>query len=180
MINVQTPAYLYAIKLTLATPTNLINTSATDEDDFSPPDSPQPKPLPTPNTTTFGLIAIRPLLECVDFPIYTANGEEIVHIELVKSNIYFTPNQLKLVKSFHKFIFSNVLRMEGRGAAASPFLSNPASSSTNTSKSNISNTGCLICVLTNDTNLDVDWDMMKSVEGSTDRSFMRPPVHAKR
>lgn len=65
--------------------------------------------------------------------------------------------------------------MEGRGAAASPFLS----SSNGKPQMGLSNTGCLICSLTPDSS-DFDWDLMKSVDGCTDRAFLRPPPYVKR
>lgn len=159
LVSTQKPTYVYAIKLQLTTPLNISSLPPTN----SPPN------------VIFGLIGSRPLLETVDFPIYTQNGEEIVQIELIKSNLYLSPKQLKLIKTFHRFIFSNVLRMEGRGAAASPFLSDFGI----TTKSQPNQTGCLICILQS-ANYDFDWKLMESIEGCTDKSFMRIPVHAKR
>lgn len=188
VITTQTPVYVYALEFRLVTPLSQNGLKPASSTGLSATNSTQPPsafpPQATTTTTTFGLIASRPLLETVDFPIYTPNGEEIVHIELIKANVYLTPNQLRLIKTFHKFVFSNVLRMEGRGAAATAFLS--GASNSNKAQSAPSN-GCLICVLLQASNIEssqsnqieIDWDMMKSVDGCTDKSFMRPPSHAR-
>ena len=115
LVSPQHPSYVYIIKSTLNVP--LIN--ATNDETQSKSVDEDSK------THFFGLITSKPLLEIVDFPIFTPSGEETISFELVKSALYLTPNQFKLIKSFHKFLFSNVLRMDsGRGAMASPYLSN--------------------------------------------------------
>jgi dsRNA-specific ribonuclease len=156
-ITTQTQSYLYIIKLELTTSLN----KDENEENFKK------------DKRNFGFLASKLMLEVVDFPIFTQNGEETVQISLIKSGIFLTPNQLKLIKSFHRFIFSNVLRMDGRGAAASPSLLNVKINNQQNDAA-----GCFICIL-NEMN-EFDWDLMKQVEGCTDRTFMRIPNYVRR
>ena len=106
-ITYQNPVYLYVFDCSITTLISSVNSSAK---------------LSSTNKCSFGLVASKILLETSDFPIFTQNGEETVSCQLVKSGVYLTQNQLKLIKSFHKFLFSNILRLEGFGACALPYL----------------------------------------------------------
>lgn len=108
LVSTQHPSYLYVIKSTVT-----VALSAKTEPDAAKSSS-----------WCFGMVTSKMLLEIVDFPIFTQNGEETISFELIKSGVYLTPNQLKLLRNFHKFVFSSVLRMENRGTVPSPFLLN--------------------------------------------------------
>lgn len=177
VISTQQPCYLYAIKCTLTTP---ISQNGNDTKSKATTDNGQL------NSWCFGLVASKPLLEVVDFSIFTQSGEETTSIKLIKTQMYLTPNQLKYLKIFHKFLFSNVLRMEGRGAIASKFIS---SYNLNNSKTQHDQMGCLLCLLKLQSEnciadceptYEVDWELMKSIDGCTDKSFLRVPSHASR
>ena len=97
---------------------------------------------------------------------------------MVKSGLFLTPNQLKLIKTFHKFLFTNVFRMEGCGAQPMPYLIDPSKTSQLTTAS-----GCYVCILNTNgmrSTHEIDWDLMKSVEACNDKQFLRVPQHAKR
>lgn len=158
LVTTQHPSYLYAVKCTLTTPLLANNSFDAKRNEWC-----------------FGLITSKLILEVVDFPIFTQNGEETVSIELVKSSFYLTPNQFRTIKIFHKFLFSNVLRMEGRGAMASPILLNFSS---NSSSKSHDPSGTYICILNDKTN-EFDWSLMSSIEDCTDRTFMKIPDYAK-
>ena len=153
LVNIQQPTYLYAIKCRLTTPLQLENGSGVKK------------------IKLFGILTTKPLLEIVNFPIFTSIGEETISLDLIKSGIYLSLNQLRAVRLFHKFIFSNVLRMEGRGALASDILNYPEQ------KQN--SKGYYICLL-NEINFDLEWDLMASIEGCSDRTLMKVPSHAKK
>lgn len=165
LVSTQNHSYLYVIKSQLNVP--LLNTANEDKTMNS-----------TKNECYFGLITSKPLLEIVDFPIFTTNGEETISFELIKSSFYLTPNQFKVVKGFHKFLFSNVLRMDsGRGAIASQYLANTSANTTQTKH------GYYTCIIFQDSlsnDYDFDWDLMKKVDGSTDRQFLKVPKYIKR
>lgn len=170
-ISVQHPVYLYIFQCTLTTP--LPNTNVQD--------IPETNQI-MPDINKFGLISSKILLETSDFPIFTQNGEETVACKLVKSGVYLTPNQLKLIKSFHRFLFSNILRLEGLGAGPLPFLSNQASNEKRSSQ----NQGVLVSIfneILNDENkvcsYDFNWDLMKMIENCTDRSLLRVPEYTR-
>ncbi|RNA31321.1 endoribonuclease Dicer [Brachionus plicatilis] len=153
LVSVQQSSYLYAIKCHLTTPLQLDT-------------APGPKKV-----KVFGILITKPLLDIVHFPIFTSLGEETISLELIKSAVYLSPNQLRTVRVFHKFIFSNVLRMEGRGALASNILNCPEQ------KQN--SKGYYICLL-NETNFDLEWDLMASIEGCSDRTLMKVPSYARK
>lgn len=158
LITYQNPVYLYVFDCSITTPIPNLNTSS--------------KPSLT-TECSFGLVASKVLLETSDFPIFTQNGEETVSCRLVKSGVYLTQNQLKLIKSFHKFLFSNILRLEGFGACALPYL-------TENDKKSTQNNGCYISILSgSNMNYDFNWDLMKKVENCTDRKFLRVPEFTK-
>jgi hypothetical protein len=158
LVTTQTQSYLYMIKCELTT-------SIQKEGDPSPIGTPEEIPG-SKDTRCFGILTSKLLLEICDFPIFTQNGEETVSVELIRSGLFLTPNQLKLVKSFHRFLFSNVLRMDGRGATASAHLQN-----SNIKVNGIPSdpTGCFVCILApqtaDNTKFDFDWELMKQVEG---------------
>jgi dsRNA-specific ribonuclease len=170
LITTQHQCYLYMFKCTLTTPINNSERETNAE-------------KTTTRLWSFGLLTSRMLLEIVDFPIFTQNGEETVQMELIKSGIYLTLNQLKLIKSFHRFLFSCVLRMEGRGALASPHLLNTASTIGKV-KNAFDQYGPYVCILTaskrqNESELvyDFDWDLMKATETCSDGALMKAPAH---
>jgi hypothetical protein len=102
----------------------------------------------------FGLISQRPLIEIPDFTIFTQLGEESVSFRLLKDHFYLSPNQIKLIKLFHRFLFTYVLRME-RGPV----------------KFKADSRGAFVCIL-NDS-YDIDWDMIKSIEDFNDKSLLK-------
>lgn len=159
IITTQHQCYLYLFKTSVITPLTGNTTSEKQQHHF-------------------GLLTSKLLLEIVDFPIFTQNGEETVSVHLIKSSLFLTPNQLKLIKQFHKFIFSNVLRMDGCGSLPMPYLFDSISSSNSSSKK-ILQQGCYICIL-NLNSQDIDWNLMKSIESISDRQFLKVPNHAKR
>ena len=95
---------------------------------------------------------------------------------MVKSGIYLTPNQLKLIKSFHRFLFSNVLRMEGCGSVALPYLYQ-----TGDKKTSQNHHGCYITILnsieTDKMSYEFNWNLMKEIENCTEKSFLRVPAY---
>jgi endoribonuclease Dicer len=93
VVNTSCQCFLYILECRLKTPLNPLDSN-----------------LKTNDKWTFGLLTSRTLLETVDFPIFTHSGEEMVKCNLLRSGISLSPNQFKLIKNFHKFIFSNVLR----------------------------------------------------------------------
>jgi hypothetical protein len=165
LISTQHHLYLYVIKTQLNVP--LVNTNIEEKNLH-----------PLKNECYFGLITSKPLLEIVDFPIFTPNGEETISFELINSSFYLTSNQFKIVRGFHKFLFSNVLRMDsGRGAIASQYLVNETDNNQTQTKH-----GYFTCIVTQDLKTkeyDINWDLMKKVEGSTDRQFLKVPNYVK-
>lgn len=151
IISTQYQVYLYTFKCTLTTP--LVNA-----------------PELASTTWCFGLLASKIMLEIVDFPVFTQSGEETVRVELVKTGIFLTPNQLKLIKTFHKFLFSNVLRMEGCGAVPLPYLLDTAKPS--------QSSGCYVCILNSEQ--EIDWNLMRTIEACSDKHFLKIPKHARR
>jgi hypothetical protein len=173
LVTTTQPCYLYLIKSELTTP--IVNPKGLEKNEEGKANY---------ELWSFGLLASKPLLEIVDFPIFTPNGEETISLELVKSAFYLSPNQLKSIKLFHRFLFSNVLRMEGRGAIASSYLSNLT---TGSAKAVIDQLGLFVCILackaatTGGTKpYDFDWELMKKCEGCTDRSFIKYPSYSRK
>ena len=134
----------------------------------------------------FGVLTSKLLLEIVDFPLFTPNGEEIISLELVRSGFYLSPNQHKSVRLFHKFLFSNVLRMEGRGALATSYLASSATSAAKTIGAHNQH-GVFVTILkANNTNsaeqsnYDFDWELMKKCETCNDKSFVKYPGYSRK
>lgn len=160
-ITTQQPVYLYVFQCNLTTPF---------------PNTDQPKVTTSLQTTCFGMITSKILLETSDFPIFTTNGEETVSCKLVKTGIYLTPNQLKLIKSFHRFLFSNILRLEGLGACPQAFLLNQTSDR----KPGLGSYVTVLTELPGSNNMyDFNWQIMKSVENCSDRTFLRVPEYTR-
>jgi hypothetical protein len=173
LVTTAQPCYLYLIKSTLTTP--IVNSNETGENEEARNNY---------ELWSFGLLASKPMLEIVDFPIFTPNGEETISLELVKSSFYLSPNQLKSIKMFHRFLFSNVLRMEGRGAIAASYLSN---FTTGSAKTMIDQHGLFVCILAcreatanKDKIYDFDWELMRRCEDCTDRSFVKFPSYSRK
>ena len=162
LVSTQHPSYLYVIKSTVT-----VALSAKTESDTGKSSS-----------WCFGMVTSKMLLEIVDFPIFTQNGEETISFELVKSGIYLTPNQLKLLRNFHKFVFSSVLRMENRGTVPSPFLLNINPAQFKNQTQSFDQCGYYIAILS--AKYDFDWELMKKVEECTDKTFMRVPSYIRK
>ena len=143
----QHPTYLYRFKCALTTPLNTI-------------------PMPVKQTQTekyFAIITQKRLLEIPDYTIFTQYGEESICVDLIKDNFYMTQNQIKLIKNFHKFLFSYVLRME-----RPPVVYQPDS------------TGSFICLVTQQHHsFEIDWQLMRLVENYNDKSFIKPIIEQK-
>lgn len=158
------PCYLYMIQCVLTTPIVQKNGETGNNSGKS-------------DMWRFGLLTSKQLLDIVDFSIFTSNGEETVSLELVRGGIYLSPNQHKLLRTFHKFLFSNVLRMEGRGAVALSYLTNSS-----TDKASSEQNGVYVCMLKQKEKeeFDFDWDLMKRCDGCTDRSFVKFPPYSRK
>ena len=144
-LDTQHQTYLYRFKCDLTTPLNTV-------------------PLPTSRSQKekcFAIITQKRLLEVPDYTIFTQYGEESICIDLIKENFYLTQNQIKLIKSFHKFLFSYVLRMERPPVV---FQSDSL--------------GAFICLVTQveDFLFEIDWSLMRLVENYNDKSFIKPIV----
>lgn len=46
------------------------------------------------------------------FPVFTRSGEVTVSVDKLEREINLSPDELEKLKTFHRFLFSNVLRLE--------------------------------------------------------------------
>lgn len=69
---------------------------------------------------SFGFFVSEKLTEICAFPIYTRSGEVLVSLRLLQSDVTLSEDQMKSVLNFHKYTFSNLLRMEKYPMVFSP------------------------------------------------------------
>ena len=67
---------------------------------------------PKVSSQLLGLLLPRSMPAVPDFPIYTRSGEVMVHVQMVNPLLALSPEQLRLLFTFHMFTFSSVLRLE--------------------------------------------------------------------
>ncbi|OWF53355.1 endoribonuclease Dicer-like [Mizuhopecten yessoensis] len=68
----------------------------------------------TPEETNrgFGLLSSKHIPMIPTFPLYTRSGEVTVSLDLLRSGTSFTEEELARLQEFHRFVFTEVLRLE--------------------------------------------------------------------
>ena len=61
---------------------------------------------------SFGLLVPQKMPPICQFPIYTRDGEIFVETKLIVENLDITENQVSRIAAFHRFTFSQVLKLE--------------------------------------------------------------------
>nr|CAB3238000.1 endoribonuclease Dicer [Phallusia mammillata] len=102
----------------------------------------------------FGILTTKPIPKIPGFPIFTRSGEESARLRLCRSFVSLSPQHIKLVRSFHRYVFSDMLRLDRVPLSFQP---NSATSQLfvvvlNTAPSN------RFCP--NQSRLDIDWSFM--------------------
>lgn len=134
------PAYFYAFRMTLTGP-------ITEEQNT------RGRAISAPETTSrgFGLLSPNSLQRVPHFPVFTRSGEVTVEVDLVTSDIVLDQSELSRLQTFHRFLFSQVLKLE----------KSPMHFSPDTAES-----GCIIVPISRDVNSEIviDWPFICKVE----------------
>ncbi|XP_052107136.1 endoribonuclease Dicer-like isoform X2 [Mytilus californianus] len=105
---------------------------------------------PEETSRSFGLLTSVTIPQVPEFPVYTRSGEVTVSIELLTSDVFYSHEELERLSNFHRFVFSNVLRLE-----KDPMIFSP----------NQAELGYLIIPLAKATQeIAVDWEFIEKVE----------------
>ena len=76
--------------------------------------------LPEDTTRCFGLITCKAIPHLPRFPVFTRAGEERVALKLIRNYVVFDQQHIELIRAFHKYIFSDVLRLERANVSFRP------------------------------------------------------------
>ncbi|XP_039260610.2 endoribonuclease Dicer-like [Styela clava] len=107
---------------------------------------------PEETTRCFGILSAKPLPPVLGFPIFTRSGEESVRVKLCRSFISLGLHHIKMIRSFHHYLFSDMLRID-----RVPLIFKP----------DLSPTQIYIVILDKKTptsDLDIDWKFMCEVD----------------
>ncbi|XP_071160069.1 endoribonuclease Dicer-like [Mytilus edulis] len=105
---------------------------------------------PEETSRSFGLLTSVTIPQVPEFPVYTRSGEVTTSIELLTSDVCYSQEELERLSKFHRFVFSNVLRLE-----KDPMIFSP----------NQAELGYLIIPLGKATEeIPVDWEFIEKVE----------------
>ncbi|XP_055995249.1 endoribonuclease Dicer-like isoform X2 [Ostrea edulis] len=110
----------------------------------------------------FGILTSKPIPQVPTFPVYTRSGEVNASIDLLNCNVSLSSEELRRLREFHRFTFTNVLRLE---KDPMEFCSEK------------SELGYLIVPLNKDGegNVILDWGFIKKVEDS--KSHIRRNIY---
>ncbi|XP_052768714.1 endoribonuclease Dicer-like [Mya arenaria] len=67
---------------------------------------------PDETTRSIGIITPKTIPLVPMFPVFTRSGEVTVSVDLLSSEVTLSEEKLEKLKTFHRFLFSNVLRLE--------------------------------------------------------------------
>ena len=84
-----------------------------------------------------------------EFPIYTRDGEIFVDTVLIQEYIKLTDSQKEQVLTFHKYAFSQVLRLEKFPMQFKP---------------NEANSNVLVVPLSNNNGYDIAWTFLEAID----------------
>uniref|UniRef100_K1QXR8 ribonuclease III n=1 Tax=Magallana gigas TaxID=29159 RepID=K1QXR8_MAGGI len=110
----------------------------------------------------FGILTSKRIPQVPTFPVYTRSGEVTASIDVLSSNFSVSSEELRRLRDFHRFTFTNVLRLEKDPMEFCP---------------DESDLGYLIVPLNKDDdgNVVLDWTFIKEVEDS--KSHVRRNIH---
>ncbi|XP_060069957.1 endoribonuclease Dicer-like [Ylistrum balloti] len=133
--------FLYLIHLTLTQP-------------ISDDQNTRGRRVYTPDETKrgFGLLSSKHIPKIPTFPLYTRSGEVTVSLNLLRRDAAFTQEELIKLREFHRFVFTEVLRLE-----KDPMEFHPERADLGY---------CIIPLNRNDSNYFVDWDFIDLVKKS--------------
>ena len=106
---------------------------------------------PADTTKNFGILTTQSVPLICEFPVFTRSGEVTVRLESVRENILLTEEQIEELSIFHKFTFSEVLRLIKYPLQFDPQKAN--------SKHFVVPIDC-----TEFDRKDIDWDFVKSIK----------------
>ncbi|XP_062617556.1 endoribonuclease Dicer-like [Saccostrea cucullata] len=110
----------------------------------------------------FGILTSKQIPQVPTFPVYTRSGEVTASIDLLSSYVPLSEEELRRLREFHRFTFTNVLRLEKDPMEFCP---------------EESELGYLIVPLNkeDESKVIIDWDFVKEVEDS--KSHIRRNIY---
>ncbi|CAK8683082.1 unnamed protein product [Clavelina lepadiformis] len=60
----------------------------------------------------FGILTMKPIPQIPGTPVFTRSGEELAKLKLCRSYLSLSAQQIKLIRSFHRYVFSDMLRVD--------------------------------------------------------------------
>jgi len=143
--------HLYAVDLTLSCP--IPESQNTRGRRIYPPEEAR---------QSFGLLTVRRLPEVCAFPIYTRSGEVIVRFLHLKANevLEAEGEKISLIRDFHQYTFSQVLRMEKYPMVFSPEQADNS---------------VLVVPLKKQPRKDIDWDFLRLISSQKETKLSVVP-----
>ena len=138
---------LYSIKLALTCPIP-DDQNTRGRKIYSPEDALQ----------SFGFLVQREIAPVCPFPIYTRSGEVMVEIVEMKRDMELGERDLDLIRAFHKYVFSKVLRLEKY-----PMMFDPNNSD-----------NCVQCVPLTSDGLEIDWRFLGEIHEAQECNRLVP------
>ncbi|CAG2100109.1 unnamed protein product [Medioppia subpectinata] len=111
---------------------------------------------PSDTTRNFGILTTNRVPLICDFPVFTRSGEVTVKLVSIRDDLYLTPQQIEELSVFHKFVFSDVLRL----------IKYPQLFNTEKAVSNHFVVPVNVC--DNTGNKDIDWDFVSLIKRHKD------------
>uniref|UniRef100_F6XSF3 ribonuclease III n=1 Tax=Ciona intestinalis TaxID=7719 RepID=F6XSF3_CIOIN len=107
--------------------------------------------FPEETSRCFGILTTKPIPQIPGFPIFTRSGEESAKLKFCRGFVQLSAQQIKLVRIFHRYVFSDMLRVDRVPLSFQPEKS----------------TSQLLVVVLNKANssqLNIDWSFMMKTE----------------
>ena len=104
---------------------------------------------PEKSALSFGILVQKQMPPICDFPIYTRDGEIFVSCSLIEENLRLNTEEMERVLNFHKYTFSQVLRLEKY-----PMLFKPDNACSNV----------IVVPLSNTSHFQIDWTFLSTID----------------
>ncbi|XP_078491910.1 endoribonuclease Dicer [Ciona intestinalis] len=115
--------------------------------------------FPEETSRCFGILTTKPIPQIPGFPIFTRSGEESAKLKFCRGFVQLSAQQIKLVRIFHRYVFSDMLRVD-----RVPLSFQPEKSASQLLVVVLNKVGTNRSTTANRSKLNIDWSFMMKTE----------------
>nr|XP_009860329.1 endoribonuclease Dicer [Ciona intestinalis] len=115
--------------------------------------------FPEETSRCFGILTTKPIPQIPGFPIFTRSGEESAKLKFCRGFVQLSAQQIKLVRIFHRYVFSDMLRVD-----RVPLSFQPEKSTSQLLVVVLNKVGTNKSSTANSSQLNIDWSFMMKTE----------------